>query len=339
MQVGQMLGQAMLGLNHQFGCGGRSRRAQIGDKVSNGEIGLMADGRDHRDRGRGDSPSEFFVVERRQVFQRAAAASDDNDVNISSAVEILDSGSNLRGRGFTLHLRRINENTNALMPPGKDIQHVVKRSSARRGHKADAARQGRNRLATRRVEQAFFGESGLELLKGQLQRAGAYRLQKFGGKLKFAARVVDGDAAAGDDLHAVVRPEAEQTRLAAEHHDAQLCITVFEREVEMPGFGGSKIGYLAFYPHIRVAALHRSAHGAHQIGHAPYTAGKRLIKGETELAFKRHLRQFNRRGAWEYGYHSVLWPGDSTLSDTTADPHAAFDPGAVYARSFAFRDG
>ena len=45
---GQVLGDLVLRLGNQFG-GGRGRgSAQVGDKIGNGEIGLMSDGRNHR---------------------------------------------------------------------------------------------------------------------------------------------------------------------------------------------------------------------------------------------------------------------------------------------------
>ena len=44
--VGQMFGNLVLGFCNQLGCGRRSRRAKVGCEVGDGEVGLVADGRD-----------------------------------------------------------------------------------------------------------------------------------------------------------------------------------------------------------------------------------------------------------------------------------------------------
>ena len=79
-----------------------------------------------------------------------------------------------------------------------------------------------NRLAARGIEQAFGGQLGLQLLESNLQRARALGLKVLGLKLQVAALVVNRDSSARDDLQAVLRTEAQQPRLRAPHHDAQL---------------------------------------------------------------------------------------------------------------------
>src|SRR5258707_510717 len=75
---------------------------------------------------------------------------------------------------------------------------------------------------------------------------------------------------ARDDLHSVVGPETQQTRLAAEHHNAQLGISIFEREIKVSGIRRTEVGNFAFDPNVRVAALHSRTDRAHQIGNTPY---------------------------------------------------------------------
>src|SRR5262249_39321785 len=131
------------------------------------------------------------------------------------------------------------------MTARKNIQHVMQGSAARRGNNADASRQRRNGLAPRRIKQTFLGQPGFELFKSKLQSARADGFQKLCRELQFAARVIDGDAATCNDLHTALRPEAEQTRLTAKHHDAELSIAILECEVEMTGFRGPEVGYFA----------------------------------------------------------------------------------------------
>src|SRR5262249_8775682 len=168
------------------------------------------------------------------------------------------------------------------------VKHVVQGSAARRGDDTDSTRQLRHRLFSGGIKQTFLCQFVLELLESQLQGSSTHRLQKFGGELQFAALVVDGDPSAGDDLHAIVRLEAQQPCLHAEHHNAQESVAIFERKVKMAGFGGAKVGNLAFHPDICVAALHRGAHGADQISHAPDSTRWRLRESEIELVAERH---------------------------------------------------
>ena len=118
-------------------------------------------------------------------------------------------------------------------------------------------------------EQAFGFEFGFELLEGELQRAGAFGLDVFGGNLEFAAIFVDGDAAADNHLQAVGGAEAQQARGGAEHHDANLCVAIFQREVEMAGIGRAEVGDLAFHPRVGIFALDMRANGRDQFADFP----------------------------------------------------------------------
>ena len=72
---------AVLGGGDEFGGGGGRGRAQVGDEVRDGEVGLVADGGDDGERGRGDGAGEGFVVEAGEVFDGAAAAGDEDEVD------------------------------------------------------------------------------------------------------------------------------------------------------------------------------------------------------------------------------------------------------------------
>ena len=59
---------------------GRSWRATVCRKVDQRRVGLMPDGGDQRDRRIGGGADHFFLVERPQILDRAAAARDDQQV-------------------------------------------------------------------------------------------------------------------------------------------------------------------------------------------------------------------------------------------------------------------
>ena len=56
---------------------GRRRRAEIRDKIGDRHVRFVADGAHHGDKAGKDCPRHALVVKAPQVFQRAAAASDD----------------------------------------------------------------------------------------------------------------------------------------------------------------------------------------------------------------------------------------------------------------------
>ena len=61
---------------------GRRRRPLVGNEIGDREIGFVADAADDRDRAGGDRARHAFVVERPQVFERAAAAREDQHVTL-----------------------------------------------------------------------------------------------------------------------------------------------------------------------------------------------------------------------------------------------------------------
>jgi len=227
VKMRKVLCQAMFGFNHQLCRSGGRWRAQIGDKVGNGEIRLMANGRDHRNRRTENGSRQRFIVERSQVFNGAAAARDDNHVHGFGAVEMPDARRNFLSRRFALHLRGINLYANIFMATGQNVEHVLQGCAARRSYQPNAPRQRRNGLAARCVKQTFLGETRFELLKCHLQRTSAHGLQEFRGELQLTARVIDRHAATGNHLHAGFRTKTQQSRLAAEHYDAQLRVAIF----------------------------------------------------------------------------------------------------------------
>jgi hypothetical protein len=67
----------------------------------------------------------------------------------------------------------------------------------------------------------------LELLKRNLQGAGAFWFQIFGRKLQLAASLVNRRPSAQYHLHAIFWPETQQSRLRTEHYGANLRLFVF----------------------------------------------------------------------------------------------------------------
>ena len=104
------------------------------------------------------------------------------------------------------------------MPTAQHIENVVDGRSARRSHNTDTARKCGNRLFARCIEQTLCRQLCLELLECNLERARSLRLEILGNQLQLTTALVNGDASASDDLHAILRTKAQQARLHAEHH-------------------------------------------------------------------------------------------------------------------------
>ena len=90
-QKTDLIGQLGLVLHDQFSGCRRCRRSQIGDKIGDGKIDLMADARDDRYLRSGDGPRDDFFVKSPEVFVRTAAPSDQQDIESAVIlIEVLD---------------------------------------------------------------------------------------------------------------------------------------------------------------------------------------------------------------------------------------------------------
>ncbi len=142
--------------------------------------------------------------------------------------EILDCAGNLLGRAVALHSRRPDDHVQIRKSIQQHTQDIAQARAAERGYDPDRARQKRQLAFACGIEEAFVAEAFLQLLESHLERARAARFHLFGIELQRAARLVDIDAAAHHDLHAVGGLEAEPTLGRGEHHDVDRCIGIFE---------------------------------------------------------------------------------------------------------------
>jgi len=85
---------------HHAGLRGR-RGAPVGDQVGDRDIHLVPDGADDRDAGLVDGPRDNLLVEGPEVFERATPASDDQQVELESAVSQVDVAN---GRGKRIEI-------------------------------------------------------------------------------------------------------------------------------------------------------------------------------------------------------------------------------------------
>ena len=172
----------------------RRRRAQVGDEVGDRDVGLVADGRDHRHRAAGDRARHDLLVERPEILDRSAAAPDDDDVDARRPCAIAREPAGDVERGaFALHARRANHEVRVRVAAAQHVDDVAHGRAVERGDDADLAGQRGQRPLAAPVEQAFGREPLLQLLEGELQRAEPLGLEVLADDLILALRVVDAD--------------------------------------------------------------------------------------------------------------------------------------------------
>ena len=132
--------ELVLAADHDLGGGRRRGRAQVGDEVGNRHVGFVADGRDHRHRAGGNRPGDDFLVEGPQVFDRAAAASGDDDIHAGHGADQPQSARNLAGRALALHARGRNHQVRVGIAAPQHPDDVAQRRAVARGDDADAPR-------------------------------------------------------------------------------------------------------------------------------------------------------------------------------------------------------
>ena len=146
----------MLHRGQQLRRGGRSRGAQIGDEIGDGEVGLVSHSGDHGNFRSRNCPREEFGVERRKVLGGAAAARDDDRIDIHRTIEMKNAGSDFARRLLALHGGGIEQHIQAGVPPLGDVKKIVNDRTGERCDDTDTARKRRKSALARGVEQSFL---------------------------------------------------------------------------------------------------------------------------------------------------------------------------------------
>ena len=222
------------------------RGPHVGHKVADGEVDLVPNGRDDRQRGVEDRARHHLFVKGPQVLQAAAAAGDEDQVNrrspiansqLSSVefVEQPNGRSDFLRRAIALHAAGRQDDLQRGIAAFDHVQHVANGGARGRGDQADALRVARQRAFPFRRKQPFGLELLLELLERHLQRADALQLDLGDAQLVLPARLIHRHVPLQHDLPPVLQQRAIHLRLAPEQHAAHLRAGVLEREVDMAG--------------------------------------------------------------------------------------------------------
>ena len=190
----------------------RRGRPQVGNQVRQRDVHLVADGRDDRHRAGRDRPRHGLLVEGPQVFNRAAAAPDDDDVDAFDAPDVAERPRDVGRRGVALDARRRDDHVRVLVAPAEHLEDVPDRGAVDRRDDADLAGQRGQRPLARRVEEALGLQALLQLVERQLPGAEALGLDVRADDLVLALRLVDAEPAAREDVLPVFELELERAR-------------------------------------------------------------------------------------------------------------------------------
>jgi hypothetical protein len=223
-----------------LGGGGRRRRAEIGDEIDDGPVGLVADRGDERDGACRSGAGDALVVEAPEIFEAAAAASDDDEIGARhrprpiEPVEADDRRGNLDCAGLPLHPHRPHQHV-AGEAVGEAMENVADHRTGGRGDDTDDAREIGERLLARLIEQAFGGEHLLALLEQRHECADAGGLELVDDDLIGGLAGIGGDAAAHHDFEPLLRLEFEPLEGALPDHRFDRGLIVLQGEIAMAG--------------------------------------------------------------------------------------------------------
>ena len=244
----------------------RRRCTDVGDEIGDGHVALVTDRRDDRHRRSRDHPRDDFLVERPEVFDRPAAAADDDHVDAWHASNRAQRLRDVDCRAFALNPGRADHEVRVGVPAPEHLDDVADRGAVQRRHDPDLARQRRQRSLARRVEQPFLLQAFLELIECELERTEAVRLEVLADQLIFAFRLVHRDLAARDHTQPVHGLELQIPQRRLKHEPAELRGRVFEREVQVAGIPDPAVRQLAFHPDFEEFAFEHVAQADRELG-------------------------------------------------------------------------
>jgi predicted ATP-dependent protease len=164
-----------------------------------------------------DRPRHLLVVETPQIRHRTTASTDDQHIYVRR--QPINRLRDLSWRLRTLHRAVGNQDAHPA-PSRRHLQDVLQRRPALRGRNPDDARKAWQRPLARRVEQAFPGQPGLQLLELRQQLTLARQQHLFDVELKAPLFLIDGQpptqplVVTADDVAAAWQERRE--RLASE---------------------------------------------------------------------------------------------------------------------------
>ena len=197
----------------------------------------MTDGADEWCFAAGCGPRDALSIEDPEVFPASAAARHDDLVHLTGLVQPVDGYGDLVSRFKSLYIDRAEQQPHGGPPPPDDVPDILQRGPRLAGDEANALRKPGQRLFAFGGKQALPVEFCFQLLKGELRRADAVREHVVDIDLERTVSLVQGGAAADDDLHPLFGAETEPPRVRPEHHRFDAARLVPQRKITVAAAG------------------------------------------------------------------------------------------------------
>src|SRR6185295_19437886 len=209
------------------------RRAHVRGVIRQGHVGLVPDTADDGPGEAHDRAHQCLVFERREIFARAAATRDDDDIQLAQLREAIERTDQRLHRAYALHLRGSEDQLDARIATRDDGLHIAPGGTDRTRDDADTTRCRRERALPLLCEETLGGKPSLESLEAEERVARAGRAYVVDAQLAAAIAVVELDPPVREDLGPVARREGDLRRLRREEHALQLADVVAQREVHV----------------------------------------------------------------------------------------------------------
>ena len=289
MQPIDPVAEVVLGRDHDLrGCR-RRRCAEVGDEVGDGHIALVPDGRNNRHGTARNGTRDALLVECPEVFNRAAAAPDDDDVDAGDTPDRPQPRRNIRSGVVSLHAHRANDEMRVRVAAAEHFDDVANGRAVERRHDADLAGERGERPFARLVEQSFALQPLLQLVERELKSAEPLGLHVLANELVLTLRLVDGDAAARDNGQTIGGLEFQIAKRGPEDDGAHLRAGVFQREVQMAGVPDAAVRELALHPHFHELGFEQIADANGELGDREDSGGWSLVVGRGRWSFRSSL--------------------------------------------------
>ena len=165
-------------------------------------------------------------------------------------IGIADGSGDLTGCFHTLYPDRQQPDSGQRVSLIQNPQHIMNRGACGAGDDADGARKLGNGLFMGRVKQALGLEFLFQLLEGGIEVTDT--VHGHGGAVELISAVPGkyGNLTHGDNLHAVLRPEAQPQGIALEHDALQSRGLILQGKIVMPGGIELVVADFALHSHV-----------------------------------------------------------------------------------------
>src|SRR5579859_3967813 len=136
-QVGDVFIEFAPRLHDEFGGGAGRRSANVGDEIGDSEISFVADAGDDGNFRIEDGAGDDLFVEGPQIFDGAAAARDDENVDKFSLIEKSQRTDNFLGGAFSLNAHGKNGEMHVVKTAAQNADDVANGGAFGRSDKSD----------------------------------------------------------------------------------------------------------------------------------------------------------------------------------------------------------